>query len=74
MKNMQTPYRVALQEFEIDYWSRLLEECRGSVSEAARRAGCNRTYLHGKLRDLGVSNPCRPNTGKREGNWGSLTH
>jgi DNA-binding NtrC family response regulator len=54
VKRRQTPYQTALREFKIVYWTRMLEECQGSVSEAARRAGCPRTWLHKKLDELGL--------------------
>jgi DNA-binding NtrC family response regulator len=34
-----------LESFERDYLARLLEECDGNVSEAARRAGLHRNYV-----------------------------
>ncbi|MCC7537811.1 MAG: sigma 54-interacting transcriptional regulator [Deltaproteobacteria bacterium] len=42
--------RVALEAFERQYATALLEKHKGNVSEAARSAGLNRTYLHRLIR------------------------
>jgi transcriptional regulator with GAF, ATPase, and Fis domain len=46
--------RIALDDFERRYLVALVESCDDNVSEAARRAGLNRTYLHKLLRRHGV--------------------
>jgi DNA-binding NtrC family response regulator len=46
--------RHALDAFEKDFATALLERFDGNVSEAARSAGLNRTYLHRILRRHGI--------------------
>ncbi len=46
--------RRALDDFERRYFEALLSACDDNVTEAARRAGMNRTYLHKILRRHGI--------------------
>jgi len=46
--------REAKEEFERDYLEQLLRETQGNVSQAATRAKVGRTYLHEKIRKLGL--------------------
>jgi DNA-binding NtrC family response regulator len=39
------PLHAALEQFERDYTTRLLEETGGNVAKAARRAGVNRATM-----------------------------
>jgi len=52
------PYKRAknelLDRFEADYLPHLVELCEGNVSEAARRAGMDRSYLFSLLRKHGI--------------------
>jgi two-component system nitrogen regulation response regulator NtrX len=46
--------RQAREQFEREYVSRVVEECRGNMSKAARVLGLERSHLYRKLRALGV--------------------
>ena len=54
--DVSTPFQQArhehMERFEQAYLTRLLADADGNVSEAARRAGLNRTYLHKLLAKL----------------------
>lgn len=52
-------YREALRRFKVEYFTKVLYEARGNVSQAARLAGTNRTDFYEQLRRLGIKNPCR---------------
>ena len=45
---------LVLREFERIYFTTLLENAKGSVSEAAKRADMDRTYLGQVLKRLGL--------------------
>jgi DNA-binding NtrC family response regulator len=47
-------FHQAKQNFERRYLEALLRRVEGNVSEAARRAGIGRAYLHTKLRKFGI--------------------
>ena len=47
-------YVVASAHFDRTYFTSLLAECHGNVSEAARQAGISRGHLHRRLRELGL--------------------
>ena len=53
-QDTEIPYKTArerlLMRFERDYWTTLLAECGGNVSEAARRAGVSRVHLYRMLK------------------------
>jgi two-component system, NtrC family, response regulator GlrR len=57
--DLEFPFRVQklrlVEAFERRYFRALLEACGGNVSEAARRAGLNRVYLHEVLQRLRLS-------------------
>jgi two-component system nitrogen regulation response regulator NtrX len=46
--------REAREQFERQYVARVLEECGGNMSRAARVLGLERSHLYRKLRALGV--------------------
>jgi two-component system, NtrC family, nitrogen regulation response regulator NtrX len=46
--------RAARQRFEREYISRVLEECDGNVTAAARVLEVERSHLHRKMRQLGL--------------------
>ena len=46
-----------LAAFEREYIERLLERCDGNVSRAADEAGVQRSYMHRRIRALGVRRP-----------------
>ncbi len=48
------PLREARARFEAAYIERVLEECEGNVSQAARLLGIERSHLHRKIRQLGI--------------------
>lgn len=48
------PYRLAMEQFERDYVSGLLERTNGNVSEAARLGGMARPSLHARITALGI--------------------
>ncbi len=52
--SFRTAKSRALGDFEREYFSRLLTESGGNVSEAARRAGMRRTALHRLLAKYGI--------------------
>lgn len=43
-----------MREFKTSYWHRTLERAHGSVREAAKLAGCNRTAVYKMLDDLNI--------------------
>jgi DNA-binding NtrC family response regulator len=45
-------YEAARRRFDQAYFSALLVQCGGSITEAARRAGLSRGHLHRRLREL----------------------
>ncbi|MEQ8765442.1 MAG: sigma-54 dependent transcriptional regulator [Planctomycetota bacterium] len=47
-------YQQALERFEREYLSRLLEQTGGNVSEAARLSGLSRPNVHRKAKQLGL--------------------
>jgi len=49
------PLREARARFEAVYIERVLERCEGNVSQAARVLGIERSHLHRKIRQLGIS-------------------
>ncbi len=49
------PLREARARFERWYIRRVLDECGGNVTRAAARLGLERSHLHRKLRQLGIS-------------------
>ncbi len=48
------PLREARARFEAAYIQRVLEQCAGNVSQAARLLGIERSHLHRKIRQLGI--------------------
>jgi two-component system nitrogen regulation response regulator NtrX len=46
------PLREARRRFERDYIARVLEECDGNVTSAAKVLGVERSHLHRKMRQL----------------------
>jgi len=48
------PLRQARERFERDYVGRVVEECGGNMSKAARVLGLERSHLYRKLRALGL--------------------
>jgi molybdenum-dependent DNA-binding transcriptional regulator ModE len=65
------PWRKARRDFEIGYWTKTINDA-GSISEAARRVGANRTWLQRLIKNLEIKSPRRytPNKGR----WGNLSH
>ncbi|HHQ47571.1 MAG TPA: hypothetical protein ENK19_01640 [Acidobacteria bacterium] len=49
------PLREARARFEAAYIERVLEQCQGNVSQAARVLGIERSHLHRKIRQLGIA-------------------
>jgi len=49
------PLREARARFEAAYIERVLEQCEGNVSQAARLLGIERSHLHRKIRQLGIT-------------------
>jgi regulatory Fis family protein len=64
-------YRDALREFDIGYWSAMLEETGGNIDAAARLARVNRTHLYVRLKRIGLKNPCRAMVAHR-GDWSTV--
>lgn len=61
-------YQESVVQFKREYWTRLLAETAGNLSEAARRAGVNRTYaVKLVINQLGIERPPA-----HRGNWGDL--
>jgi len=56
---LELPLKEARDEFERAYLNALLEQCGGSVSKAAGRAGMERTAFYRKLKSLGIDLPGR---------------
>ncbi|MCX7626332.1 MAG: sigma-54 dependent transcriptional regulator [Candidatus Sumerlaeaceae bacterium] len=52
-------YRQAREQFEREYFRRLIEATRGNVSEAARLSGISRRHLYEKFERLGIRVPSR---------------
>ncbi len=52
--NTQLPLKAARETFEARYLKALLKETGGNVSEAAQRAGLERTHLYRKLKQLNI--------------------
>ena len=52
---LRAPLRQAKDIFEKNYFETLLREANGNVSVAARQAQVARTYLHERLRKLGIN-------------------
>jgi Nif-specific regulatory protein len=48
------PLAQATSQFQIEYIRRLIEQCRGNVSQAAARLGVHRSNLYRKMRQLGM--------------------
>jgi Nif-specific regulatory protein len=48
------PLARATSQFQIEYIRRLIEQCRGNVSQAAARLGVHRSNLYRKMRQLGM--------------------
>lgn len=46
--------RQMIDAFQRDYIVRLLERCNGNVTRAAEQAGVQRSYLHRRMRALGI--------------------
>jgi transcriptional regulator of acetoin/glycerol metabolism len=44
-----------IEEYERAYLTRLLAECHGNVSDAAKRAGMDRISIHRMMGRLGIS-------------------
>lgn len=47
-------YQNAKEDFERHYFSGLLDQADGNVSQAARLAGLSRQHLHQKIKELGI--------------------
>ena len=56
-------WRAAKLAFEKQYWEELLKATGGSPIRAARLAGVNRTWLHGRLRKVGIPPSHTPRRG-----------
>lgn len=56
---LELPLKEARDEFEKAYLAALLDQCGGSVSKAATRAGMERTAFYRKLKSLGIELPGR---------------
>ncbi|MEE8186766.1 MAG: sigma-54 dependent transcriptional regulator [Nitrososphaerales archaeon] len=52
--NDEKTYYRARDNFEFTYFSDLLRQTEGNVTEAAARAGVSRQYLHSKIRKLSI--------------------
>ncbi len=48
------PLGQATNQFQVEYIRRLIEQCRGNVSQAATRLGLHRSNLYRKMRQLGM--------------------
>jgi transcriptional regulator with GAF, ATPase, and Fis domain len=48
------PLSQATNQFQSEYIRRLIEQCRGNVSQAAGRLGLHRSNLYRKMRQLGM--------------------
>jgi DNA-binding NtrC family response regulator len=51
---MWQPFRDAREQFEREYFERLLTASGGNVTEAARRSGISRRHFYEKIGDLGI--------------------
>ena len=51
------PWREAKRDFEREYWAAALASAGGCRAAAARLAKVNRTWLFGRLKRLGVTQP-----------------
>jgi DNA-binding NtrC family response regulator len=49
---MQATYEAYTRRVEARFYRGLVQRADGNVSEAARVAGLNRTFLHRKLKEL----------------------
>ena len=52
--DLDRPYREAREDFERQYFERLLASEGGSMSRVAERSGLERTHLYRKLKALGL--------------------
>jgi DNA-binding NtrC family response regulator len=50
------PHQSAIREFEIEYFSKLLEVHRWQIKDTAKKAGISREWLSKKLKILGLKN------------------
>ena len=53
----ERPLHEAVRQFKRDLIAMTLEAARGNRSEAARRLGIQRTYLHRLIRELEIQIP-----------------
>ncbi len=54
MPDFNLPLSQATSQFQIEYIRRLIEQCRGNISQAANRLGLHRSNLYRKMRQLGM--------------------
>jgi transcriptional regulator with GAF, ATPase, and Fis domain len=54
MPDFNLPLSQATGKFQSEYIRRLIEQCRGNVSQAADRLGVHRSNLYRKMRQLGM--------------------
>lgn len=52
--SLDQPYRIAREQFEQLYFSRLLKRENGVISRIAERSGIERTHLYRKLKQIGL--------------------
>lgn len=52
--SLDQPYRIAREQFEQLYFSRLLKRENGIISRIAERSGIERTHLYRKLKQIGL--------------------
>jgi hypothetical protein len=57
---MSTRYFEAVRQFKVEYWKRVLEQCQGNLTHAAKAEGMNRTYLEKLVGQLGLRGYARP--------------
>lgn len=51
---LMQPFRDAREQFERQYFERLLEASGGNIADAARRSGISRRHFYDKIKDLGI--------------------
>ena len=51
---LDSPLPQATDRFQIEYIKKAIEQCKGNMSEAAKRLGLHRSNLYRKMRQLGM--------------------